>query len=136
MRGFCAAYRAGDPQAYPKLAKKPTELRSVVRVWCERRGSLLLHRNPPGARRLADLHELPTAEQAGIDLAVALRGPLLSRKSRGITRYRITESIHSAGAPKAARAGLVWIRIAELHSVSLSGPHRKWTSQILSAREA
>jgi A/G-specific adenine glycosylase len=136
VSGFCAAYRAHDPEAFPKLEKKQTERRSVVRVWCERGGSVLLHRNPPGARRLADLHELPTAEQAGLDPARVSEGPLLARKSRGITRFRITESIHTAGTPNEGLPGLVWIRVAELGSVSLSGPHRRWTSQILSARNA
>ncbi|HEY5078230.1 MAG TPA: A/G-specific adenine glycosylase, partial [Opitutaceae bacterium] len=135
VRGFCAAFSSGDPQAYPRLARKATELRSVVRVWCERAGTVLLHRNPSGARRLADLHELPTAEQAGLDPARAMEGPLLSRKSRGITRFRITESIHSAGAPRAARPGLVWVRLGDLGSVALSGPHRRWTSEILGARK-
>jgi A/G-specific adenine glycosylase len=122
-------------EAYPRLEKKTTERRSVVRVWCERDGAVLLHRNPPEARRLADLHELPTAEQAGFDSARVSEGPLLARKSRGITRFRITESIHSSVAPKAGLPGLVWIHLDDLGSVSLSGPHRKWTTQILSARK-
>jgi A/G-specific adenine glycosylase len=136
VRRFCAAFREGDPGSFPRLRKKVTELRSVVRVWCERRGAVLLHHNPPGARRLADLHELPTAEQAGIDPARAMEGPLLSRKVRGFTRFRITESIHGAAAPGAALPGLVWIRLGDLGSVTLSGPHRRWTSQILSSRKA
>jgi A/G-specific adenine glycosylase len=62
-------------------------------------------------------------------------GPLVARKCRVITRYRIVESIHSAGAPKAATGpGLVWVRLEDLGSISLSGPHRRWTTQILSAR--
>jgi A/G-specific adenine glycosylase len=137
VREFCAAAKAGDPEAYPRLDPKRTERRSVVRVWCERSGSLLLHRNAPGARRLAGLHELPTAEQAGIDPSQASRGPLVARRSRAITRFRIVESIHSATLPKGRRRqGLVWIRIADLDSISLSGPHRRWTTQVLSARRA
>jgi A/G-specific adenine glycosylase len=136
VKRFCAAFKAGDMEAYPRLEKKPTERRSVVRVWCERDSALLLHRNPPGARRLADLHELPTAEEAGFDPARVMEGPLLARKSRGITRFRITESIHSSPAPKGRLPGLVWIRLDELGSVSLSGPHRKWTTQILAARKS
>jgi A/G-specific adenine glycosylase len=137
VRKFCAAARAGDPEDFPKLEKKQTERRDVVRVWCERGGEVLLHRNPPGARRLADLHELPTAEQAGMDPARASAGPLVARRSRGITRYRIVESIHSATAPKGVIGpGLVWVRLADIESVTLSGPHRRWTTQILSARKA
>jgi A/G-specific adenine glycosylase len=135
VREFCASARAGDPESFPRLKRARTERRHVVRVWCERRGSVLMHRNAPGARRLAGLHELPTAEQAGLDPARVSMGPLVARKCRVITRYRIVESIHSAGAPKAATGpGLVWVRLEDLGSISLSGPHRRWTTQILSAR--
>jgi A/G-specific adenine glycosylase len=135
VRGFCAAAGHGDPQAYPRLLRKATERRSVVRVWCERRGALLLHRNPSGSRRLASLHELPTAEQAGLDRAAASRGPLLARMSRSITRFRIEESIHAAEVRAGIRRpGLVWVRIGDLDRVALSGPHRLWTGRILSAR--
>jgi A/G-specific adenine glycosylase len=134
VRDFCAAAAAGDPEAYPRLGPRTTLRRAVVRVWCERSGSLLLHRNPPGARRLAGLHELPTAEQAGIDPARAAQGPLLARRSRTITRYRIVESIHAAKLPKGRRLpGLVWVRLEELGSIPLSGPHRRWTTQLLSS---
>jgi A/G-specific adenine glycosylase len=135
VSGFCAAFGAGDPEAYPRLEAKSTERRSVVRVWCERDGSLLLHRNPPEARRLAGLSELPTAEQAGIASAAAEKGRLISRKSRGITRYRITESIHEAKAPRGPSAtGLIWVPLEGLGNVTLSGPHRRWTREILAAR--
>ncbi len=135
VRQFCAAAREGDPEAYPRLQTKKTERRSVVRVWCERSGSLLLHRNPPGARRLADLHELPTAEQAGIDPVQASAGVLVARKSRSITRYRIVESIHAASLPRGKRRpGLVWVRLRDLGSVALSGPHRRWTTEVLTSR--
>jgi A/G-specific adenine glycosylase len=134
VRRFCAAFAAGDPGNYPRLARKATERRSVVRVWCERDGTVLLYRTPDGARSLAGLHELPTAEQAGLGAEGATRGALLSKRSRGITRFRITESIHEAPAPREPRQDLVWVEIAGLHAVALSGPHRRWTTQILAAR--
>jgi A/G-specific adenine glycosylase len=137
VRGFCAAARAGDAEAYPRLAARRTEERAVVRVWCERDGRLLLHRNPANARRLAHLHELPTAEQAGMDPAAAASSRLVARRTRSITRFRITESIHAAPAPEGALGeGLVWVGIGELSGVSLSGPHRRWTSQLLASRAA
>jgi A/G-specific adenine glycosylase len=134
VRGFCAAAGAGDPEAYPRLEPRRAEHRSVVRVWCERAGSVLLHRNPSGARRLAGLHELPTALQAGLDPARVSEGPLVARGRRAITRYQITESIHAAARPRGRPGpGLVWVRLADLGSIALSGPHRRWTAQILSA---
>jgi A/G-specific adenine glycosylase len=135
VRGFCAAAAAGDPQAYPRLEPRKTERRSVIRVWCERRGALLLHRNPAGSRRLASLHELPTAEQAGLDPGAVAKGPLVARLARSITRFRIVESIHRAALrPGALPPGLVWVRLRDLGSVSLSGPHRRWTSRVISLR--
>jgi A/G-specific adenine glycosylase len=137
VRRFCGAARSGDPESFPKLEKRTTENRSVVRAWCERRGALLLHRNPPGATRLADLHELPTAEQAGLDPARVSKGPMMARRSRAITRFRISESIHSAGSPGGRLGqGLVWVPIDRLDSIVLSGPHRRWIAQILSDRRA
>jgi A/G-specific adenine glycosylase len=135
VRGFCAAARHGDPEAYPRLEPKRTERRSVVRVWCERNGALLLYRNPPGSRRLAGLHELPTAEQAGLDPAAAAGGCLVGTMSRGMTRFRIAESAHAAAVRGAARRkGLVWVPLGDLAGVTLSGPHRKWTNRILAQR--
>jgi len=137
VRRFCGAARSGDPESFPRLGKRTTERRSAVRAWCERRGALLLHRNPPGATRLAGLHELPTAEQAGLDPARVSEGPVMARRSRAITRFRISESIHSAGAPGGRLGrGLVWVPLDRLGSIVLSGPHRRWIAQILSGRKA
>ncbi|HTU01774.1 MAG TPA: A/G-specific adenine glycosylase [Candidatus Sulfotelmatobacter sp.] len=136
VRGFCACARAGDPGDFPRMEPRKTERRSVVRVWCERAGAVLLYRNGSGARRLADLHELPTARQAGLDPARVSKGPLVARNARTITRFRIVESIHSARQPPGNPGpGLVWVRLEDLGRVALSGPHRRWTTQILSHRK-
>jgi A/G-specific adenine glycosylase len=80
------------------------------------------------------MHELPTAEQAGISEAAARRGKLLAAKKRGITRFRITESIHRAPGPRQPLApGLAWVPLAEIETVTLSGPHRRWVREILAA---
>ena len=132
VRAFCAAVR-GDPQIYPRLAQKQVERRSAIRVWCVRRGSLLLHLSGADARRLAGLHELPTAEQAGIPAGIARKGALLARRTRSITHHRITESIHRAPAPGNLAAGLVWVPLARIGKATLSGPHRRWVAEILAA---
>ncbi|HWA08050.1 MAG TPA: A/G-specific adenine glycosylase [Opitutaceae bacterium] len=137
VREFCLAAQQGDPEAYPRLAPKKIERRTVVRVWCERRGSLLLHRAAAGARRLANQHELPTAEQAGLGVQLLDAGKLLARKKRSITRFQITELIYAASPPRlpAAAAGLVWVPLAELEAITLSGPHRRWIGEIRAARQ-
>jgi A/G-specific adenine glycosylase len=136
VAAFCAAQRAGDPARFPRLAPKRIERRAVTRVWCERAGKLLLHRAADRSRRLAQLHELPTAEQVGMMEAEASRGELLARKQRGITRYRITESIHASRPPRGRLAtDLVWVAVAELDRIALSGPHRRWVAELLRSME-
>jgi A/G-specific adenine glycosylase len=133
---FCTALSTGHPIRLPRLAPKRIELRAVTRVWCERAGKLLFHRAAASSRRLAQLHELPTAGQAGLTEREASRGKLLARKQRGITRYRITESIHAAWPPRGRlAAGLSWVPVADLDSLALSGPHRRWVAELLRARE-
>ena len=138
VRQYCAAARSKKPATYPHLAPKRMERRSVTRVWCEHRGALLLHRSPAGARRLALLHELPTAVQAGLSESAAARGRLLATKRRSITRFLITETIHllpPSPAPVTPGPDLVWVPIAQLPSLALSGPHRRWVGEILARRD-
>ncbi|MEX2044437.1 MAG: A/G-specific adenine glycosylase, partial [Opitutus sp.] len=135
VRGFCTGARGGEPVAFPRLAPKPIERHSVIRVWCERNGALLLHRQTTNARRLAGIHELPTASHAGLDDSRARRGELLARRRRGISHHVITESIHRAPAPRRRPGpGLVWIPHSRLDTVTHSGPHRRWIGEILAKR--
>ena len=134
VRAFCAAGRRGNPSEFPRLRARRIERLAVTRVWCERSGSLLLHRAPAGARRRAGQPELPTAEQAGLTGAAAARGKLLARRKRAITRFRIVESIHAAHPPRRLAPGLVWAPLARLEALVLSGPHRRWIGEILRGR--
>ncbi len=136
VRKFCAAARTGTPETFPRLVPKKMEQRTVTRAWCERRGALLLHRAAAGARRFANIHELPTPEQAGLDAGLVARGALLARKRRGITRFQITESIHAAAAPRGKLpADTLWVPLVELDTITLSGPHRRWVAAILAERK-
>ena len=138
VRPYCAAYKRGRPADYPRLAAKIMEQRAVTRIWCESDGSLLLHCSSATARRFANIHELPSPEHAGIDQARATRGELLARRRRGITRFQITESIHAASPPTnllKLSPELVWIPFSQLETVTLSGPHRRWITEILVARK-
>ena len=92
----------------------------------------MLHRAATGARRLAELHELPTAEQAGLEARTVARGPLLLCRTRAITRWQITESIYAWPKKIPARSPeLVWVSPAKFEKISLSGPHRRWVREIL-----
>ncbi len=135
VRAFCAAGQQGDPENYPRLAPKQIEQRAVTRIWCEHNHSLLLHRAAADARRLADLHELPTAEHLNLSPSAFSTRDLLTTKRRGITRFQITESIYTARPPRTKLPpDLVWIPLAQLDSITLSGPHRRWITEILSRR--
>ena len=132
VRKFCAAARGGDMEAFPKIVPKTIEQRKVTRVWCERKGALLLHQTRADAKRLANLHELPTPAQAGLGEADALRGKLLAKRKRSITRFQITESIHVANVPPGRLGpGLIFVPLAKLNGLTLSGPHRRWVAEIL-----
>ncbi|MEY4939008.1 MAG: hypothetical protein RIQ93_743 [Verrucomicrobiota bacterium] len=135
VRPFCAAAKKGDPEKFPRLAPKQIERQNLTRVWCERRGLLLLHRAAADARRFANIHELPLAAHVGVDDATASRGELLAKKRRGITRFQIVESIHVLSGPTAQlAANLVWVPLNQLTTITLSGPHRRWVTEILAKR--
>ncbi len=134
VRTCCAAAKDARPARYPRLARRRIESQSVTRVWCVRGNELLLSRARAGARRLADLHELPTPEEAGLAEKAVVRGRLLAKKRRSITRFRIVESIFAARPPRKSSPGLVWAPVARLDSLVLSGPHRRWIAEILGGR--
>ncbi len=134
---FCAARRTAEPEAYPRLAAKTIEARTVVRAWCRREadGALLLHRTAAASRRLAGQHELPSAEHLGLSAAaLAGAGPLLATKKRGITRFAFTEPIYelpSSRVPTPLGDGLVWVVQSVLETVLMTGPHRRWVRELL-----
>ncbi len=132
---FCAGSKHGDPESFPVLTAKVIEQRAVTRVWCVRDRKLLLHRTAAGARRLANLHELPTAEHIGLASATFDKTTLVAKKKRGITRFAITESIHRAPPPRGQLAeGLVWVAVSKIDTLTLSGPHRRWVTELLAAK--
>ena len=133
---WCAAARAGDPEAYPRLAAKAIEQRAVSRVWCMHEGKLLLHRTAGDSRQLANLHELPAAEHLGFAANDFAKATLLAKKKRGITRFAITESIYELPfirIPKSSPSlpGLVWVAVDAIDELTLSGPHRRWVGELL-----
>jgi A/G-specific adenine glycosylase len=133
VRGLCAGVRTGEPERFPRLAARTLERREVTRVWAVRGGKLLLHRGAVGARRLAGMHELPTADQAGLDARDLAGAREVARRKRGITRFVITETIVAPPNATRLKAGgeLFWVPLDQLGEVVLSGPHRRWITEIL-----
>ncbi|MET0261386.1 MAG: A/G-specific adenine glycosylase [Rariglobus sp.] len=137
---FCVAGQRGEPEAYPRLAAKVIEQIAVSRVWCVRNGKLLLHRTAGDSRRLANMHELPSAEHLALTEKALSQTTLLAKKKRGITRFAITESIYSLPPELMPRAnvtlaeGLVWVPFDQVDVITLSGPHRRWVTELLTQK--
>jgi A/G-specific adenine glycosylase len=130
---MCTARAAGGAEKLPRISRPKTETREIDRVWIERGGALLLHRIADDAPRMRGLHELPAAAEAGVAEGGLCADRLLATHRRSITRFRITERIFRAGLPAGPRitGGLVWVPLAEIESVALSGPHRRWIARLL-----
>ena len=130
---FCAAKRNGNPERLPRLQPKRSEPMFVIRTFCLYRGSLLLRRSHAKARRLVGLHELPEAADLGVKPAAK---SLLATKRRTITRFSITESIYAVKpAPAllkriAKDKSLEWVPLQQLDCITLSGPHKRWISEL------
>jgi A/G-specific adenine glycosylase len=132
---FCVARTTGTIHELPRIGRPTSERREVDRLWIRRKNALLLHRIPEGAPRMHGLCELPTAEQAGVDVGSLPKDRLLATHRRAITRYQITERIfrgpRSVGARVCAKSGLIWVPLDKLHEITLSGPHRRWVEALL-----
>ena len=57
--------------------------------------------------------------------------PVLAVRKRGITRYAITETIRQLPVPATLPDDCVWVPLAEIDSITLSGPHRRWIGELL-----
>lgn len=134
VAAFCAARATGNAEKLPRLKPKVIEPMFVIRTFCLDRGRLLLRKGHAKAKRLAGLHELPEAADLGVKPAA---GSLLATKRRTITRFAITESIHTVTLTAALRKkitasdALEWVPLTQLDRVTLSGPHRRWIGELL-----
>ncbi len=134
LLAWCAAAKQGTAEMLPSLAAKPMKRTEIVRLWIERDGALLLHRKPAGARRMADLCELPDAATLP---EIKFQKKARTVKRRTITNEVFMESIHRAvlakNAPDPAKNpahGFVWATPRQLARLTLSGPHRRWVEEL------
>ncbi|GAB5558746.1 MAG: A/G-specific adenine glycosylase [Synoicihabitans sp.] len=132
VRRHCSAGQAGDPESYPRLEKVKFEDVAITRAWCVSDDRLLLHHIASDAKRLAGQYELPSSEH----IAIPKSAPVVAVKKRGITRYRITETIKQLPVPAELPAPLEWVEIAQLGHITLSGPHRRWITELVSQPNA
>ena len=136
VRGFCAGYREADPAQLPRMRKKSVINRRIDRVFLAHEGCLLVHQIPKTARRLAGMCELPPAEM----LSVAYPAELILTRRRGIANERIEERfLHVEWSPAIEKfvggeETLFWQPVGELDAITLTGPHRKWLSDLLNSK--
>jgi A/G-specific adenine glycosylase len=130
VSAFCQGRKDGIAEELPRLEAKLIEKRSVQRLFCLGPRGLLLHKAPGTSKRLANILELPSAEQLGLNAEdFADKAPLISHK-RSITRFQITESIHALPPPaRLALENLVWVPVDTLPEITLSGPHKRWLGE-------
>lgn len=130
---LCAAYTQANPETYPRFQKKKTEQVQVDRIWAIRNGSLLLARSPKTSRRLSEIYELPHRKLLGRQ---ARDTALIAVKRRAISNQQIEERIFLLNSTldraKLSQDGLLdWVPIGRLDGIILSGPHRRWITELL-----
>lgn len=133
---FCKAASKGIQTALPHLIRKKSTRLTINRLWIVNDGNLLLEQIPQHAQRLANLYELPTSVDS-FDLTKL--SPTHTLK-RAISNQSIQENLYfisfSTQIQKLIQAQpqWQWIRFHQLPHITLSGPHRKWITSILSAK--
>jgi A/G-specific adenine glycosylase len=125
---FCAAARQGTQAERPKIDRKATVHVEIERAWVLRDGKLLLHRRADDSGQLAGQFELPELQKVTPD---GSSKRLLTRKVRSITHRRIQEPIYACEPTAPISDSLFWIALAELDTITLSGPHRRWVNELL-----
>lgn len=131
VREFCQAEKRGIAESLPHLAKTKFEEVTVNRAWVSSEKGILLYKIPADAKRMKGLHELPDLAQ--LKIPEPKSKPTLTRK-RSITKYRITERIHTIQAdklPPKLPADHIWVSPAEIAELPFSGPHRRWVTELL-----
>ncbi len=136
---FCAAAAAGSQEGIPNIQRKTIEQVKIDRLWIVQDGKLLLHRIPGDAKQLAGQYELPATTHFATKPKL---GKALATKSRSITNKRIKETIYPLKSQPSVLSSQVsdlspqspalhWIALDQLESITLSGPHRRWTKELL-----
>ncbi|WP_255568014.1 A/G-specific adenine glycosylase [Ruficoccus sp. ZRK36] len=134
VQAYCRSHLTGEAELLPIFAKRNTVYRQINRCWLERDGKLLLQKAPSDSARLAGMHELPEGRLLKCDYDKA---PLILSKKRGIANELIEERIYALAGdtPVPDSPHLLWADIDELDQLTLSGPHRRWVSEILGTRK-
>ena len=134
LAGWCDAKAQGDAATLPRFVSKERKEAAVDRALVVRTGKVLLRRNPPVAKRLAGMAEIPVLASLGFSSAV--EPALVRRRTIGSVTYEeklyALESTAADLRRWAKDAELEWVDTADLDGAALSGPHRRWLGEWLS----
>ena len=134
VRQFCSAVCLKDFSMYPNIKKTETKKKTVKRAWITSKNKILLIKNTHQARRLKNIFELPEINETGITLT---EGKPLLIKKRMIGNELIKELIFKINITKhiilfaKEKSNMHWIDLKMIDNIILSGPHKKWITQVL-----
>jgi len=131
---FCQSYARSDIEDLPRIQRRATEQVEIHRAWLLKDNRIFLHRIPDDSGQLAGQYELPRLSDLGLEATIA--GPITT-KTRSITHRRIKEHIYQIKPNPTVlkkcclNPTIVSIPLSKLHTVTLSGPHRRWLIELL-----
>jgi len=134
LSGYCAAFRTGKPEAFPRrIAAKPKPRRSGAVFFAHRQDGAFLARRRPPHGLLASTVELPGtawthggADEDWKDAPVAARWrPLPGAIEQVFTHFALSLKIYSAAFDGGAPDGCFWIAPDAIADAGLSNVMRK-----------
>ena len=137
VRIDCASNARSDVDVIPRLVKPRHRKVTVDRLWIRANGSLLLEKRSTNTNRLAQIYELPGIEILG---RLKVNRRTIAQRKRRIGNDQITEIIHQVH-PSAriirklsSRDNCLWTPPDRLDHLTISGPHRRWITELLEAQ--
>ena len=128
---LCKSGKEGDCTHYPKILPKKKKKEKINRFWIEEDEKLLLYNSSSG--RMAGIYELPSilpGKKAWTDKDLVVLG--LRKRTIGMTDYeeKIISPKNLSLSSSFLPEGYTWVPWSEIHSITLSGPHRKWIQEL------
>ncbi|MEK9773034.1 MAG: A/G-specific adenine glycosylase [Opitutae bacterium] len=128
---YCKSGKHKDWNKYPVILPKPKKTATIRRYWVENADQIILYNSQKN--RLQGVLELPEdlPNNPGIS---EQETKLLATRKRTIGQVEYTEEIYKLLNhrlfQKPLPKGYQWIKWSEINRFTLSGPHRKWISEL------
>lgn len=150
LASSCRASQTGDPTRFPEIPARPkTERRRFATLVLRHQEQVWVRQRPPGSVNVGLWEfpniELETADADPCDAIAKAFGIPLGQLNPGdsfqhsVTRYRITQCVVLGTWRGRTGTGVRlgegrWIAIQDLHTLAMTGPHRKWVRAHLEAK--